>query len=169
MKKSLLNNWTSYNWTCTKQIFGKRDSCLPNEGLYFLSHLSWKLKELFWLPSCHPSSVCPSVCLSVNFSHSQIFLQIYWANFNQTWHPWVKIFQVCLNEEPCFFQGGDNNKIAKTHWLWKSSPEPQGQYQTNLWQSILVPWWHLPSAQLHLPSIFFSLILELLHSSHTIN
>ena len=167
MKKSLLNNWTSYNWTCTKQIFGKRDSCLPNEGLYFLSHLSWKLKELFWLPSCHPSSVCPSVCLSVNFSHSQIFLQICWANFNQTWHPWVKIFQVCLNEEPCFFQGGDNNKIAKTHWLWKVNLRAsikQTCDKVSLYHGGI---YHQLNYIYH--PFFFSLILELQHSSHTIN
>ena len=36
--------------------------------------------------SDHQSSVCPSICLSVNFSHFQLLLQKHWANFNQTWH-----------------------------------------------------------------------------------
>ena len=55
----------------------------------FLAHLSWKLKWAF-LITCHPSSVCLSVCpsirLSVNFSHFHLLLQNHWANFNQTWH-----------------------------------------------------------------------------------
>ena len=51
----------------------------------FLAHLSWKLKWAF-LITCRPSSVRPSVCLSVNFSHFHLLLQNHWANFNQTWH-----------------------------------------------------------------------------------
>ena len=50
----------------------------------FIAHLSWKPKWAF-LITCRPSSVRPSVCLSVNFSHFHL-LQNHWANFNQTWH-----------------------------------------------------------------------------------
>ena len=51
----------------------------------FLAHLSWKFKWAF-LITYRPSSVCPSVYLSVNFSHFHLLLQNHWANFNQTWH-----------------------------------------------------------------------------------
>jgi hypothetical protein len=37
-------------------------------GLSFLAHLSWKLKWAFLIALC-PSSVCPSVCLSVRLLH----------------------------------------------------------------------------------------------------
>ena len=50
-----------------------------------LTHLSWKLKWAF-LIACCPLSVCPSVCLSVNFSHFHLLLLKHWASFNQTLH-----------------------------------------------------------------------------------
>ena len=58
-------------------------------GLLFFAHLSRKLKWAF-LITCGPwsvrPSVCPSVRLSVDFSHFHLLLQNHWANFNQTWH-----------------------------------------------------------------------------------
>ena len=45
----------------------------------FFTHLSWKLKWAF-LITCRPSSVCPSVRMSVNFSHFHLLLQNHWAN-----------------------------------------------------------------------------------------
>ena len=50
-----------------------------------LAHLSWKLKWAFLITHI-PSSICPSVRLSVNFSHFQLLLNNHLANFNQTWH-----------------------------------------------------------------------------------
>ena len=52
--------------------------------LFFLAHLSWKLKWAFLITCC--LSVRPSVCLSVNFSQFHLLFQNHWANFNQTWH-----------------------------------------------------------------------------------
>jgi hypothetical protein len=52
----------------------------------FLAHLSWKLKWAILIAFC-PSSVRPSVCLSVcKLLHFRLLLQNQWANFNQTWH-----------------------------------------------------------------------------------
>ena len=58
----------------------------------FLAYLSWKLKWVL-ITFC-PSSVCPSVRLSVglsirlsvNFSHFHLLLQNHWTTFNQSWH-----------------------------------------------------------------------------------
>ena len=55
-------------------------------------------------------------------------------------HPWVKGIQICSNEGPLPFPRGDNYEIAKIHWQnfkKSSSPEPLGQFQPNLAQSIL--------------------------------
>ena len=52
--------------------------------LWFLSHLSWKLKLTF-LIACRPSSYRPSVRLFINISHFQI-LHNHSANFNKIWH-----------------------------------------------------------------------------------
>ena len=79
--------------------------------LTFLAHLSWKLKWAF-LIACRPSSVCPSVCLSVNFSHFHLLLQNHWANFNQTWHK-ASLGEGDSKEGSRPFQRGDNNEIAK--------------------------------------------------------
>ena len=73
-----------------------------------LAHLSWKLKWAF-LITCPPSSVCPSVCLSVNFSHFHLLLQNHWANFNQTWH------KVSLGK-------GDSSLFK-----WRATPFPKGR------------------------------------------
>ena len=51
------------------------------KSVQFLAHLSWKLKWAF-LITCRPSSVCLSVCLSVNFSQFHLLLQNHWAIFN---------------------------------------------------------------------------------------
>ena len=53
-------------------------------------------------------------------------------------HSWVKGIQACSNEGPCPFPWGDNYKMAKIHWQISksSSPEPLGQFQPNLAQSI---------------------------------
>ena len=71
-------------------------------GLLFLAHLSWKLKWAF-LITCHPSSVCLSVCKLFTFS--------------------------------------------------SSSPEPLGQFQTNLAQSIL-GWRGFQFVQMKGPALF---------------
>ena len=73
--------------------------------------------ELFWSPFVRRLSVCPSVCLSVNFSFFRLLLKSRKANFNQigTMHPWVKGIQVCSNEGPFPFPKADNCKIAKIH------------------------------------------------------
>ena len=55
-----------------------------NEDCKFLAHLSF---------SDHLSSVCPSVRLSVYFSHFHLLLQNHWVNFDQTWQ------KVSLGEE----------------------------------------------------------------------
>ena len=63
-----------------------------------------------------------------------LLLQNYWAN------PWVKGIQVCSNEGPSPFPRGDNNEILKIHIyeiLKSSFPEPLGQFQPILAQSIL--------------------------------
>ena len=56
-----------------------------------------------------------------------------------TKHPWVVGIEDCSNEGPHRFQSGYNYEIAKTQFwnLKKSSPEPVGQFQPNLPQSIL--------------------------------
>ena len=74
----------------------------------FLAHLSWKLKWAF-LITCCPSSVCPSVCLSVNFSHFHLLLQNHWANFKQTW------YKVSLGE-------GDSSLFK-----WRATPFPNAR------------------------------------------
>ena len=56
-----------------------------------------------------------------------------------TMPPWVKRIQVCSNEGPRPFPRGDNYEIAKNLLtkLKSSSPEPLGEFQPNLTQSIL--------------------------------
>ena len=49
--------------------------------IWFLAHLSWKLKWAF-LIVCRSSSVR----LSLNFSHFHLLLKNHWANFKLTWH-----------------------------------------------------------------------------------
>ena len=81
----------------------------------FLAHLSWKLVSF----SDHLSSVvCPSVHLSIllsvcKLSYFRLLLKNHWANFTKlcTKHPWVKGIQVCSNEEPRPFPGGNNKEI----------------------------------------------------------
>ena len=62
-------------------------------------------------------SVCPSVRLSVNFSHFHLLLPNHWANFNQTWHneSLGEGDSICSNEGPCPFPRGDNYQIVKIH------------------------------------------------------
>ena len=56
-----------------------------------------------------------------------------------TVHPWVKGSQVCSNEGPHLFPGGDNYKIAKIHLrrIKVFFSKSLGQFQPNLAQCIL--------------------------------
>ena len=57
-----------------------------------------------------------------------------------TKHPWLKGIQVCSNEGPRPLRRGDNYEKVKIHFneiLKSSSPEPLGQFQPILAQSIL--------------------------------
>ena len=78
---------------------------------------------------------CPSVHLSVNFSHFLLLLQNFWVNFNQTWHKVLigKRGSIFANEglHP-FFQGEKNVKYKITFFSG-----PLSQYQLNSTQNIL--------------------------------
>jgi hypothetical protein len=75
----------------------------------FLAHLSWKLKWAILIARC-PSSICPSVCLSVcKLLHFRLLLQNHWANINQTWHK--------------SSLGGGNSKLFK----WRGLPFSKGR------------------------------------------
>ena len=57
-----------------------------------------------------------------NFSHFRLLHQNYWDNFNNTWHKLScgeedSSFFTWSLEGPHPFPRGDNNKIAKMHWL----------------------------------------------------
>ena len=87
-----------------------------------------------WSPDFRrPSvSVYLSVRLSVNFSHVHSSRTTGLVSTKLgSMHLWVKGIQDCSNEVPHPFPRGDkcNEKIMKIEK--KSSPEPQGQYQTN--------------------------------------
>jgi hypothetical protein len=73
----------------------------------FLAHLSWKLKWAF-LNAFWPSSVCPSVRLSVRLLHFQFLLQNCWANFNQSWQ------KLSLGKEDLEL------------YKWRTPPSPRG-------------------------------------------
>ena len=79
----------------------------------------------------------------VNFSQFHLLLQNHLNNFNQTWH---KAFlddgnSILFKWRASPFQRGDNWRNIKNLNLKKSSsPEPLGQFQPNLAQSILA-WW----------------------------
>ena len=120
------------------------------QHVIFLAHLSRRLKWAFLIKICPLSVVVVVVVVVVavvvfvvvvNFSHFHLLLQNHWANFNQIWHnaPLVKGIQGCSNERTHPFPRGDNYKKAKINcWIKKtSSPEPLGQFQPNLAQSIL--------------------------------
>ena len=56
-------------------------------AIWFLAHLSWKLKWAFWWPVMSCLSVCQSVhSSSCKLSHFHLLLQNHWANFSQTLH-----------------------------------------------------------------------------------
>ena len=85
------------------------------------------------------SDCLSSVRPSVNCSHFY-FLQNHWANFYQTWHISVSLGDrdsSLFKWTATTFSRGDND-IAKIHWrnLKIFSRELQGQYQTNMAQSI---------------------------------
>ena len=103
--------------------------------MYFYS------SELFWMPFVRRPSICPSVRLSVIYSHF-IFSRTTGAISAKfgTKHPWVMVIQICSNEgpRPFLFQGEIITKWWKyTDEIWKSSSEPLSQFQLNLVQSFL--------------------------------
>ena len=66
-------------------------------SIQFLAHLNFLMASR---PSYVYPSVCPSVCLSVNFSYFRLLLQNHWATGpistkHGTKHPWVKGIHVC--------------------------------------------------------------------------
>ena len=73
-----------------------------------------------------------------------------------TKYPWVKGIQVCSKEGPRPFPRGDNYEIVKIQWrnlkTW-SSPEPLGQFQPKLAQSIL-GWRGFKFLQMKGPALF---------------
>jgi hypothetical protein len=97
------------------------------QSYIFLAHLSWKLKQVFLIARCL------SVCKLLHFC---LLLQNHWANFKQAWHKLSfrggdsKLFKW---RSPS--SRGDNSKRVKIHWNFffkSSSPEPTGQFQSNL-------------------------------------
>jgi hypothetical protein len=85
----------------------------PIPFLRFLAHLSWKLKWAILIARC-PSSVCPSVRLSVNF-YIFDFSKTTWPISTKlgTNHPWGEGILNCSNEGDCPSPRGDNHKRVK--------------------------------------------------------
>ena len=102
----------------------------------FLTHLSWKFSDR--LSSVHPS-VCPSVYKLFTFSssYSPEPLCQFQANLAQSILGWRE-FRFIQMKGHTLFQGEIIRKKQKyIDKIFKSSPEPLGQFQPNLEQSIL--------------------------------
>ena len=96
---------------------------LCKEGTHGEKYQNWllsspELKAQVSFSDNFLSVVCPSVCLSVNFSHFHLLLQNHWAHFNQNWHnaSLGEADSFSSNEGPQPFPKGDNYEIAKIHW-----------------------------------------------------
>jgi hypothetical protein len=85
--------------------------------VWFLAHLSWKLKWTF-LITCCPASVCLSVCPSINFYIFDFFSRTTRPMLTKdgTNQPWVEGIQVCSNEGVNPSTRGDNSERVKIHW-----------------------------------------------------
>jgi hypothetical protein len=86
-------------------------------GVLLLAHLSWKLKWAILIAFC-PSSVCLSVCLSVNFYIFDFFSRTTGSILARLGinHPWAEGIQVCSNKGDCPSPRGDKSKRVKIHW-----------------------------------------------------
>jgi hypothetical protein len=84
---------------------------------WFLAHLSWKLKWAILIAFC-PSSVRPSVCLSVNFYIFDFFSRTTGPILTKldTNNPWGEGIQVRSDEGNCPSPRRDNSKRVKIHW-----------------------------------------------------
>ena len=104
----------------------------------FLAHLSKRLKWAFLITIC-PLSILIVVVVVVNIFISFSRTTVPISTKLGIKHPFVKGIQVYSNEGPCPFPRRDNYQIVKyiDEILKSSYPEPLGQFQPNLAQSIL--------------------------------
>lgn len=85
--------------------------------MIILAHLSYVYKyACVILVAYCPSSVCPTGCLYLNFSHCDLLLQNHGANFTKlyTKHPRTEGIKVCLNEGSHPFPRGEKAQIKPT-------------------------------------------------------
>ena len=132
--------------------------------LWFLAHLSQRLKWAFLIKICLLSVVVVVVVVIVvvvvvNFSHFHLLLQNHRANFNQTWHKATFSkgnSSLYKWRGPPFSKGRllPNFKNTLMELKESSSPEPLGQFQPNLAQSIL-GWRGFNFVQIKGPALFF--------------
>ena len=97
----LQNHWANFNQTWQKHSWVMGTQVCFNKGPHPFPRV-----ENYRIPKIHWQN------LKIFFSWTTVSISTKLSKM----HPWVKGIQICSNDGPRSFPGGDNNQIAKIHW-----------------------------------------------------